>query len=124
MIPPAADLGELTRLMETFNQATDRLGVFQQGTGPGEIHVAGGDQVMLGDAPLGTITSPGVGGDPLTIRLADTASAAAVQQLVRNLTFENVSSSPSTTTRKLRLALRDALGDVNPQVTKMVNVVL
>ena len=26
MIPPAADLGELTRLMETFNQATERLG--------------------------------------------------------------------------------------------------
>ncbi len=87
--------------------AEDRISVRNQGTGAGEIGLSGSD-VTYGGVVVGTL-SGGSGAD-LVITFNAAATAAAIDALIQNLTYANVSDTP-TTSRTLSLNLVDAHGD-------------
>jgi hypothetical protein len=91
--------------------AEDRLSVRNEGTGVGQIGLSGVN-VTYGGATIGTL-SGGVGAT-LTVALNGDATAAAVDALIENLTYGNVSDAP-TADRTLRLNVFDAAGaDIAP----------
>jgi uncharacterized repeat protein (TIGR01451 family) len=62
------------------------------------------------------------GGTPLVVTFNVNASAAAVQAVVRNVTFRLADAEPSTGGRTLRFVLTDGDGGTTPPVTKSVRV--
>ncbi len=101
--------------------ASDRLGIRNQGTAPGQIGIAGTD-VSHGGVLIGNLSGGTDGSTPLVISLNANATPAAVQALLRNLTYSNVSNNPSTVPRTLRLLLSDGDGATSSPVTKVINI--
>ena len=114
------DTGSLTVYLNAALEATDRLEVRHQGTGSGQIGVSGANVSFEGTV-LGTFTG-GADAAPLVITFNASATPVAVQALVRNLTYRNVSENPSTAQRVVRIALNDGDGATRT-VHKLVNVV-
>ncbi len=85
----------------------DRIAVRNQGTGGGQIGVSGAN-ISFGGTTIGSFTG-GVGGT-FTVTLNASASSAAVDALLQNLTYANVSDTP-TASRTLRVQVQDAAGD-------------
>jgi hypothetical protein len=91
--------------------AEDRVGIRDQGAGPGEIGVSG-DAISYQGILIGTVAG-GVG-DTLIVEFNAAATAAAVDALIQNLTYANISDTP-TATRELVLNVTDADGaDLGP----------
>ena len=86
--------------------AEDRVSVRNQGTGAGQIGLSG-TNVTFGGVVIGSLAG-GVGGT-LTITFNAAATSAAIEALIENLTYANVSQTP-TASRTLRLDVRDASG--------------
>ena len=87
----------------------DNLSVLNQGTGAGQIGVSSAT-VTYGGVGIGTFVG-GSGTDNLVITLNGSATPAAVQALVRNLTYINSNNAePSTSTRTVRVTLNDGSG--------------
>ena len=83
--------GQLTVQVSQNNTSTDVLGVNHQGTGIGQISVAGATVSYTdgaGTKIIGT-TAGGAGTTPMTIALTSNASPAALNALARNITFDN-----------------------------------
>jgi hypothetical protein len=89
----------------------DRLAVRNQGSAASEIGVVA-DHVTFGGVTIGTF-SGGHGETPLVVTFNENATLAAVEALVRNLTFANVSHEPATNHRYVRLALVDDTGQTS-----------
>ena len=79
-----------------------------EGTAAGQIGTVCG-MVTFGGVPIGSFTG-GEGTTPLVITFNANATLPAVQALVRNLTFANVSPQPATNHRYVRLTLVDDTG--------------
>src|SRR5207244_2183174 len=62
------------------------------------------------------------GTTPLAIALTGQVTPAAVQALVRNVTYQNVSQNPSTSPRTVRFVLGDGDGGTSSPATKDVAV--
>ena len=77
---------------------------------PGEIGVSG-NVVSFGGVVFATFTGGTNGSTPLVIALNSNATTAAVQALVRNITF--ATTSTSTITRTIRFAVTDGNGGSN-----------
>jgi VCBS repeat-containing protein len=90
--------------------AEDRVSINHQGFGAGQIGLFGVN-ITYGGIAIGTF-SGGVGGT-LTISLNSAATSAAVDALIQNLAYANVSDSP-TATRTLTIEIED--GDGAPMV--------
>ncbi|MAE63926.1 MAG: hypothetical protein CMJ18_06600, partial [Phycisphaeraceae bacterium] len=106
--PDSADFngGNLTVTITANATASDRLGIRDEGIGAGDIGVSGSD-VKYENTTIGTFTS-GTGATPLVVTLNASATVAAVQELVRNITFENTSQTPTTTPdRTIEFVLTD-----------------
>ncbi|HXG10803.1 MAG TPA: peptidoglycan DD-metalloendopeptidase family protein, partial [Gemmataceae bacterium] len=88
--------------------ADDRLAIRNQGTGPGQIGASGGT-VTFGGTPIGTFTG-GAGTTPLVVTLNSAATPLAVQALLRNVTYSNVSAIPGTAPRYVRFTVVDETG--------------
>jgi len=101
--------------------ADDLLAVRNQGTGTGQIGVTGQD-VLFGNIKIGT-TSGGLGGTELTIQFESTASLAAVQALLRNITFRVTGSVSQNSTRRVQFIAEDGAGGTSPAVTKGILVI-
>ncbi len=87
----------------------DILAVQNQGTGPGQIGVAG-SSITYGGVLIGSF-SGGTGTNDLVISLNGNATPAAVQALVRSLTYANSNTAdPSTATRTVRVTVDDGDG--------------
>jgi hypothetical protein len=84
----------------------DLVEVRNQGTAAGEIGVSGTD-VTYGGIVIGTVT--GGDGETLTIIFNSAATSAAVDALIQNLTYANLSDAPKTS-RALYLNVTDADG--------------
>jgi hypothetical protein len=102
------DGGTLIATITAGAEPADKLAVRNEGAGAGEIGV-NGNQVLFGGEAIGTLAG-GAGQTPLAISLNAQADAAAIQALLRNLTFENIEASPSTAPRTLSLQLTDSEG--------------
>ena len=87
--------------------AEDRVGVRNEGTGAGQIGLSGSD-VTFGGVVIGTLT--GGSGTTLTVTFNGAATPVAIEALIQNLTYANVSNSP-TASRTLALNVTDAAGN-------------
>ncbi len=87
--------------------AEDRVSVRNEGSGPGQIGLSGVN-VTFGGVTIGTLAG-GVGAT-LTITFNGSATSAAIDALIQNLTYGNVSDNP-TANRTLLLNVTDAAGE-------------
>jgi hypothetical protein len=115
------DTGKLTVDFTANGSPDDRLAIRNQGTGAGQIGVSGSN-VTFGGTTIGAFTG-GIGTTPLVITFSANSSPAAAQALMRNITFANVSDTPSTAARTVRFVLTDGDGGTSNAATKTINVV-
>ncbi|HEX8194279.1 MAG TPA: FG-GAP-like repeat-containing protein [Allosphingosinicella sp.] len=85
----------------------DEAAILHVGTDPGQIGLDGAN-VTYGGTPIG-IVSGGTGGVELTVTLNAAATSAAVQALIRQLTFQSTGDAPDNY-RGLTLTVTDAEG--------------
>jgi Bacterial Ig domain/A nuclease of the HNH/ENDO VII superfamily with conserved WHH/Cadherin-like domain/Calx-beta domain/RTX calcium-binding nonapeptide repeat (4 copies) len=91
--------------------ANDRLEIKHQGTAAGQIGISGVN-VTYGNVAIGSFTG-GSGNVPLTISFLSTATPAAVQALLRTITFRNINAqNPSGANRSISFVLTDGAGGV------------
>ncbi len=100
--------GTLTVAMASAGTADDRLSILNQGNGPGQI-AFDGSTVWYGTTQIGTAT---ITFAPATLSVALNASAttAAVQALLDDITYQNVATSPTTAPRYVRFGAIDGAG--------------
>ena len=114
------DTGQLRVDFAVGGTADDRLAVRHEGTGAGQVGVVG-NTVSYEGIDIGTITG-GVGTVPLVVTFNASADVTAVQAVMQNITFENVSDNPSTVPRTVRFALTDGDGGASNVLTETINV--
>ncbi len=103
--------GTMTVTLTANGTSDDRLEVRNTGTGAGQIGVSG-NLVTYGGVTIAT-NSGGVGVSPLVLKLNGSATPAAAQALLRNVTFRNVNTNnPSRATRTVVASLAHADGGV------------
>ena len=86
--------------------AEDTVAIRNQGTGAGQIGVAGSD-VTFGGTLIGSFA--GGAGSTLTVTFNAGATAQAIEALIENLTYANSSDAP-TASHSLELKVTDAAG--------------
>ncbi|MCE5363636.1 DUF4347 domain-containing protein [Pseudomonas anguilliseptica] len=101
--------------------AEDVLSIRNQGTDAGKIGVSGA-AITYGGTQIGTYTG-GTASSNLVITLDSDATPAAVQALVRNLTYSNSNNSdPNNATRTVRITVSDGDGGTSSNADVTVNV--
>ena len=86
----------------------DRLGIVHQGSAAGEIGVDG-DAVSYGGVFIASFSGGGKG-EPLIVVFNAAATPAAVQALVRAVSYRSVSDNPGAASRTLTMFLTDGDG--------------
>jgi Ca2+-binding RTX toxin-like protein len=96
--------------MPAAERPENELGIRNVGTGPNQIGVSG-SSILWNGAVIGTIsgTATGEDGSDLVIDFTTAATAAAVTALIRSLTYQNTSDTP-TRTRVLTVQVTDGDG--------------
>jgi len=113
--------GRLTIALERRYDSIDRLLILPQGSGPGQIDVAG-DTVLFSQQVLGQIVADGTAGRLLEIRLAAAATREGVERLLRRLAFVNDSEAPSDVPRIIIVRLFDTWGAARLPLRFTVNM--
>ena len=117
---PNFENGRLVAQLIANGQSTDRLEIRHQGTSTGQIGVDG-TTVLYGGQSIGTY-SGGIGTGALVVTLSVNATPQAVQALLRNITFRNISRNPKDLVRTLRVSVTDGDGGTSNLPTKSVQV--
>jgi len=115
------DTGVLTIDLTAGGTVNDRLAINNQGVSPGQIGISGSN-VTYGGVVIGTFVGGTDGMTPLVITLNASADLAAVQALVRNITYQNVSHTPNTGNRTVRFVLTDGDGGTSDPQTESITV--
>jgi hypothetical protein len=102
------DGGTLTVTLTANGNAADRLEIRNAGTNAGQIGVTNTEVLYEGNV-IGTFTG-GLNLTPLVVTLNTNSTLAAVQQLLRSVTFGTVTNVASLATRSASVALSDGLG--------------
>ncbi len=121
---PDFDTGTLTVDYTAGGTADDRLEIRDEGLAAGQISVFGSTVAYnngFGAATIGTFVG-GSGTTPLVVTFDADATRAAVEALVRNITFRNVSEDPATAARTVRFVVTDGDGGTSTAVTETINV--
>ena len=108
--------GTLTVDWSAGGTVDDRLGISDNGP----ITVAG-STVSDSGTPIGTFTG-GLGTTALVVTLNAGATPAATQDLVRAVTYRNVSDAPSSAARSVRFVLTDGDGGTSAPATRAVTL--
>ena len=95
------------------------LSVRNVGTGAGQIGVSGSN-ITYGGVVIGTTSGNGDSTTPMVITFNANASVAAVQALARNITYQNTSDNPGTSTRVFGITISD--GDGGTSTPTVVNI--
>jgi hypothetical protein len=98
--------------------AEDVVSIRDEGSGAGEIGFDG-TSVSYGNVVIGTVS--GGSGSTLTVTLNGSATAAAVDALIQNLTYANASDTP-TASRTLVVTVTDADGAASSPASVVVDV--
>lgn len=109
----------------TFNNGTLAVSYNSGGTAEDRLTIRNGGLVSVvapnvrydfGSGPfvVGQITLNGVGTTNLQVTFNTNATLAAVQAVLQNVTYANVSDNPSTTTRVVQYILGDGVGFSTP----------
>jgi hypothetical protein len=104
-----------------YPQPVDRLSIRSQGTGGGQIGVVG-NQILYGGVIIGEREGM-EGHSPLIIHLNENATAAAIQALLKNVTFRQAGFNPSAVTREIQMALTDGDGGATRPLVTRVRVI-
>jgi hypothetical protein len=110
--------GKLIVSVPQNGQPTDRFGIKNVGVLPNQISVSG-NSVRFGGVPIGTF----IGTTSLTVTFNAAATPAAVQALLRNVTFWSTSQAPVTTDRMISVTLSDGDGGTSSPVSKVLRLV-
>lgn len=131
LISPAASLtdidslnfggGKLTVQLTAGAAAGDALRIRRQGRGAAQIDAALDGTVRFGKTIVGT-WSGGTNGRALTVTLKSTASLAAVQALIRNITFETSATNASLASRTVQFQVTDGDGGTSDAMAKAITV--
>ena len=121
--PDSADFdgGQLRVDFSATGTADDRLAIRHQGVAVGQISVSG-NTVSYSGVAIGNFVGGSGGASPLVVTFNANADAAAVQAVMRNITYENVSDAPATVPRTVRFSLTDGDGGTADVKTQIVNV--
>ncbi len=114
--------GKLTVYFGSGGSANDRLEINNQGTGAGQISISGSN-VKYEGTTIGSVSGGTDGSTPLVITFNVMADQAAVQALVRNITYENVSATPAPDSRIVRFSISDGDGGVSSIETATINII-
>jgi Cadherin-like len=117
---PSFNRGTLTVSLTAGGTVDDRLAIQDQGTGSGQIGVAGTTVTYSGTA-IGTFAG-GVGLTPLAVTLNANATPTSTQALVENLIFNDVAVNPVTGSRTVQVVLTDGGGGTSTPAATTVNV--
>ena len=98
----------------------DLLGVRNLGNGAGQIGVSGNNVTYEGTV-IGSVVSDGQGSNPLEISLNASADAEAVEALIENLTYQNLSDNP-VESRQYRIQVSDGDGGTSEPAVVSVNI--
>ena len=90
-------------IISTSGGVEDQLSIVNEGTGAGQIGVSGTDISYEGTI-IGTLSSDGSNGSDLQIDLNASASKAAIERLIENVTYQNTSDAPAPN-RTITMAL-------------------
>ena len=112
------DGGTLTVDLSMNANVADTLAVLPEGSGAGQIDVAG-DTVTYGGVTFGTMAG-GTNGGALTFGFNTNAASAVVQALIRRLAFS--STDESTNCRTVRMVLTDGDGGVSAPATRLLGI--
>ena len=115
--------GTLTVSLVAGVTTADVLGIRSQGIGNGRINVSG-NTVTYGVGGIAVVIGTWSGGDgmnPLLVQFNASASLAAVQAVVRNITFSVIGNTP-TSSRTVRFSLTDGDGGLSPDAEKLIQV--
>ena len=110
--------GKLSVWISANGRSTDRLGIRHVGNAAGQIGVSG-TTVSYGGISIGTFA----GTTSFLVTLNGNATSAAVQALLRNMTFASVSENPSALARTVKVMLTDGDGGTSNVLSKTINVV-
>ncbi len=99
----------------------DRLSIFNQGTGAGQIGVSGNDVTYSGTI-IGSFSGGLNSGSPLVFNLNANADATSTQALMRNITFWNTSDNPATAARTIDFTLTDGDGGTSNTISQSATV--
>jgi len=101
----------------------DVLGIRNQGTGAGQIGVSGANVTYQGMV-IGSVAG-GTGGSALVVSFNANATAAAVQALVRNLSYDNTNASNAIgqSARTVRVTVNDGDSATTSQADVTVSVI-
>jgi Ca2+-binding RTX toxin-like protein len=113
--------GSLTVQFLENGTSDDRLAIRHEGPAPGQIGVVGAT-VSYGGTAIGVFTGGSDGSTPLVVALNANATQPAVEALVRNITYENVSDAPSTLTRRVGVIVADGAGNFSPAASQSITV--
>lgn len=116
--PGAMAAGGLVVEFASNARAEDRLGIRDDGGAPGRIGVAGGT-VTFGGLPIAKFQG-GTGATPLQVAFNSSATVAAAQALLRNLTYGDVAAAPDTVPRYIRVSVTDGVGLVADDAIRCV----
>ncbi|HAX80699.1 MAG TPA: hypothetical protein DCY88_33905, partial [Cyanobacteria bacterium UBA11372] len=114
------DFGTLTVQFTANGSSSDRIAIRHQGTGTNQIGVSG-NNISYEGTTIASFTG-GNGTTPLVITFNSSDRAAAIQALLQNITFENISDNPSTSSRTVSFILTDIEGATSNTATKTINV--
>ncbi|MEH1772880.1 DUF4347 domain-containing protein [Nostoc sp.] len=114
------ETGKLTVSFKSGGSIDDRLAIRNEGANINQINL-NGNIVKYGTLLIGTF-SVGTGSESLVINLNANATPVAVEALLRNITYANISENPSTTPRTIEVVLTDGDGGISAAVSRTVNV--
>ncbi|MEZ5658197.1 MAG: DUF4347 domain-containing protein [Burkholderiaceae bacterium] len=112
------DGGHLLVDFTANGQSGDRIQIRNQGMLAGQVGIIGSD-VYYGGVQIGTFSGSGA---PMDVSFNASADVAAVQAVIRNVTFHNLDEDPSTANRSIRFRLSDGDGGDAVAQTKTVIV--
>ena len=113
--------GTVTVSFAANGTAADRLSVRHVGNSAGQIGVSG-NNISFGGLLIGTKSGGTNGSTPLVVTLNAAANSSAVTALLRAISFQNVSESPSTAARRVQVVVADGDGGTSAAVSKLVAV--
>ena len=112
--------GVLTVDLGTTAKATDRLGIRSASQAVGAVNIFGAT-VRYGTTAIGTMAG-GTNGIPLTVNFNSSATPAAVQAVVRAITFQAAGSNPNTAVRIATFQVTDGDGGASALISKVITV--
>ena len=113
--------GKLTVSFGVGSVAGDVLRIRRQGTAAAQIDAAKDGTVKFGRTVIGS-WSGGTNGKALVVTLKSTASQAAVQALIRNITFETSAMNTSLASRVIHFQVTDGRGGSSDVESKTIVV--